>query len=40
MILYSFSFLPSFIPLDFTGKVYHEAILTIIKVIVIQGGVL
>ena len=40
MILYYFSLHPSFIPLGFTGKVFNEAVLTIIKVMVIQGGVL
>ena len=40
MILYSFSLRPSFILLDFTSKVFNEAVLTIIKMMVIQGGVL
>ena len=40
MILYYFSFRLGFIPLGFTNKVFNEAVLTIIKVIVIQGKVL
>ena len=40
MILYSFSHRSGFILLGFTGKVLNEAVLTIIKVMVIQGGVL
>ena len=40
MILYSFSLRPGFIPLGFTSKVFNEAVLPIIKVMVIQGGVL
>ena len=40
MILYSFSLCPGFIPLDFTDKVFNEALLTILKVMVIQGRVL
>ena len=40
MILYFFFLRPDFIPLSFTSKVFNEATLTIIKVVVIQEGVL
>ena len=37
MILYYFSFRSGFIPLGFTDKVFNEAILTILKVMIIKG---
>ena len=40
MILYFFFLRPDLIPLGFTSKVFNEATLTIIKVVVIQEGVL
>ena len=40
MILYSFSLCLGFIPRGFTDKVFNEAVLTILKVMVIQGRVL
>ena len=39
MILYSFFLRPCFIPLGFSDKIFNEAVLTIIKVMVIQGEV-
>ena len=39
MILYFFSLCPGFNPLGFIDKVFNEAVLTIIKVMVIQRGV-
>ena len=32
MILYSFSFRPNFIPLDFIDKIFIEIVLTIISI--------
>ena len=40
MILYSFSLCLGFIPRGLTDKVFNEAVLTILKVMVIQGRVL
>ena len=40
MILYFFSLCLGFIPMSFTDKVFNETVLTIIKVMVIQGEVL
>ena len=40
MILYSFSFRLGFILLGFTDKAFNEAVLIIIKAMVIQGRVL